>query len=97
LYPNAERKKFDIEYYCTKHAKFVTDLLGDALQGASIESGLSGDTPDSPAPFAAIATMYFNSLESFQQSFGPNADKIMADLPNFTDIEPMVQISEVML
>lgn len=36
-----------------------------------------------------------NSVEEFGQSFGPQAAKIIADLPNFTNIEPVVQINEV--
>jgi hypothetical protein len=36
-------------------------------------------------------------MDSFQNSFGPNAEKIMGDLPNFTNIEPIVQVSEVMI
>jgi hypothetical protein len=36
-------------------------------------------------------------MESFEKSFGPNAEKIMADIPNFTNSEPTIQISEVMI
>ena len=97
LYPNNESNKFDIEYYRTKHVNLVTSLLGDSLKGASIESGLGGGAPNSPAPFVSIANMYFDTIESFQNSFGPNADKIMGDLPNFTNIEPIIQISEVVI
>ena len=75
----------------------VTGLLGDALKGASIESGLGGEAPGSPAPFVAIANMYFNSMEEFGQAFGAVADKIMGDIPNFTNIEGITQISEIML
>jgi len=97
LYPNQEGKNFDMEYYCSKHAMLVTGLLGDALKGASIESGLGGGAPGSPAPFVAIANMYFNSMEEFGQAFGASADKIMGDIPNFTNIEGITQISEVMV
>jgi uncharacterized protein (TIGR02118 family) len=97
MYPNTEGKKFDMDYYSSKHAQFVTGLLGDALKRASIESGLGGGVPGSPAPFVAMGNLYFDSLDSFGNSFGPNADKIMGDLPNFTDIEPVVQIGTVVL
>lgn len=97
LYPNSEGKKFDMDYYCNKHVPFVSGLLGDAVKGATIESGLGGGTPGSPAPFAVMGTLYFNSMQDFEQSFGPNADKIMGDIPNFTDIEPAIQISEVLV
>ena len=97
LYPNQEGKNFDMDYYCSKHAMLVTGLLGDALKGASVESGLGGAAPGSPAPFVAIANMYFNSMEEFGKAFGASADKILEDIPNFTNIEGITQISEVML
>jgi len=38
--------------------------------------------------------MYFESIEAYQNSFGPNAEKIRNDIPNYTNIQPIVQISE---
>ena len=75
----------------------VAGLLGDSVKGATVEKGLGGDAPGSPATYVAMGNLYFDSMDSFQKSFGPNAEKIMADLPNYTDIEPVIQISEVML
>jgi uncharacterized protein (TIGR02118 family) len=73
----------------------VAGLLGDAVKGATIESGLGSVAPGSTAPYAAMGNMYFESMESFQNSFGPNAEAIMADALNYTNAEPTVQISEV--
>ncbi len=97
LYPNEEGKSFDMDYYCTKHVAMVGELLGDAIIGATIEQGLGGAEPGSPASYIAMGNLYFESMESFQNSFGPNAEKIMADLPNYTNIQPVIQISEVMI
>ena len=97
LYPNGEGKSFDMDYYCNKHVPMVAKLLGDSVKSASVEKGLAGAAPGSTAAFAAMGNLYFNSMEEFGNSFGPNADRIMADLPNFTNIEPTVQISEVMI
>lgn len=95
LYPNGENKTFDMDYYCNTHLPMVGKLLGSALKGATVEKGLGGAIPGSPAPFAGMGNMYFDSVEDFGKAFGPNADKIMGDLPNFTNIEPIVQVSEV--
>jgi len=57
--------------------------------------GIAGGSPDQPAPFIVIANLTFKSMETFQQSFGANAEKILADLPNFTNAQPQVQISKV--
>ncbi len=95
LYPNGEGKKFDMDYYSSTHVSMVVGLLGDALKGATIESGVGGGTPGSPAPYAAMGNMYFETLEAFGNAFGPNAEKIMGDVPNFTNIEPVFQVSTV--
>ena len=95
MYPNGEGKTFDMDYYTKTHIPLVSGLLGDAIKGAAIENGLGGGAPDSPAPYLAMGHLYFDTMEDFGNSFGPNADEIMADLPNFTNSEPTIQISEV--
>jgi uncharacterized protein (TIGR02118 family) len=44
-----------------------------------------------------MGNLYFESMKSFQNTFGPNAEAIMADVPNYTNAEPTVQISEVIM
>jgi uncharacterized protein (TIGR02118 family) len=56
---------------------------------------MSGATPGSRPGFVAMGHLYFDSAEAFQTAFGPHAQAIMADVPNYTDIEPTIQISEV--
>ena len=97
LYPNGDGKTFNMEYYSNDHVSLVGKLLGDAVIGATVENGLGGGAPNAPAPFAAIGNLYFNDMEAFENSFGSNAEEIMADLPNFTNIEPIIQISEVVI
>lgn len=97
LYPNGSDKTFDMDYYCNDHVALVTGLLGDALKGASVEKGLSGAAPGSTATYIAMGHMYFNSMEEFGKAFGPNAEKIKGDMPNFTNSHPIIQVSEVMI
>jgi uncharacterized protein (TIGR02118 family) len=96
-YPNGEGATFDMEYYCKTHIPLVTKLMGNKLKGSAVENGLSGATSDSPAPYIAVGKLYFESVEAFESAFGPNAEKIMADTPNYTNIEPTMQIGEVMI
>jgi len=97
LYPNEDGKTFDMDYYCNKHVPMVAALLGDAVIGATVEKGLGGGTPDQAASYTAMGNLYFETMDSFQESFGPNAEKIMGDIPNYTNIEPVIQISEVLI
>ncbi|MDG1477536.1 MAG: EthD family reductase [Vicingaceae bacterium] len=97
LYPNNETGNFDMGYYCNTHIPMVKELLGDALKNATVEKGLGGGAPGSSATYIAMGNMYYNSIEEFQTAFGPHAKQIMGDLPNFTNIEPVIQISEVLI
>lgn len=97
LYPSGDGKTFDMDYYCNKHMPMAEELLGDTVKGVTVEKGLAGSAPDSPAPYAAVGNLYFDSIEVFQTAFGPHMDTLMADLPNYTNIEPIVLISEVMI
>ena len=97
FYPNEEGKKFDMAYYLSKHGAILKEKLGDALKGLAVEQGLGGAKPGSPPTYIVMGHMYFDSVEAFQTAFGPHAASIMGDIPNFTDIQPTTQISEVKL
>ena len=97
LYPKTEASTFDLGYYLEKHVPMVRAKLGSACKGAAVEQGLAGAAPGSPPTYAVMGHLYFDSVESFQASFGPHADVIMADIPNYTTVEPTIQLSEVRL
>jgi uncharacterized protein (TIGR02118 family) len=97
LYPNHKGTRFDIEYYCNRHIPMVQRLTGAALKGVSVEHGVCGEEPGSPPPYVALGHLLFDSVEAFQASFGPHAQEIMADIPKYTNAEPIIQISEVKL
>lgn len=95
LYPNGNGKTFDMDYYCSKHMPMAKSLLGKALKNATVDKGLAGGIPDSPASYAAMTSLYFDSIETFQTAFAPHSATFAADVINFTNIEPTIEISEV--
>ena len=95
LYPNNEGSKFDMSYYCNSHIPMVQEKLGKACKGVAVEQGVSGAAPGSRPAFIAMGHLYFDSVAEFQSAFGPYAGAIMADIPNYTDIQPTIQISDV--
>jgi uncharacterized protein (TIGR02118 family) len=97
LYPNSEEITFDMDYYKNNHLPMAGELLGKAVIGLTLEKGLGGGAPDSKPTYFVMTNLYFESVESFQNAFGPNAEKIMGDIPNFTNSEPVIQISKVLL
>jgi len=97
FYPNEEGRHFDMDYYCNKHMPMVKEKLGSAVIAASVEKGLASGQPEVPATYVAIGHLQFDSLEAFQTCWAPNVESFAADVPNYTDIKPTVQISEVMM
>lgn len=92
LYPTKNGWTFDFEYYMKKHVPWVSRLVGKPID---VRRGLSSPT-GATAPFVCIATIHVNSLNEFQPIFAKHGAEIMADIPNYTNIEPMVQFDEVL-
>ena len=97
MYPNALDANFDIEYYYNTHMPLVEEVLGDALKSGTVDYGVAGGAPGEMAPFIAMGHLIFDSVDSFQNAFEPHAEKLMADIPNYTNIQPQFQISEIKL
>lgn len=95
MYPYAEGKTFNMEYYETKHMPMVAGYLGSNLVKYTIEKGLSSGIPSQPLPFMAIGTFYVKSLSEYQAAIAPNRDAIRADFVNYTNVAPVILVSEV--
>ena len=94
-YPADGGSKFDHDYYRTHHMPLIQERLGDACLRYEIEKGLAGGEPGSAPKFVAACHIYSPTLRTFQEAFGPHRAEIVADLANYTDIAPIVQLSEV--
>lgn len=95
LYPNSESARFDIDYYRDRHMPLVRERLGNACKRTAIEHGLAGGAPGEAPIYAAMGHLYFDSLSDFETAFPPHAGELMGDIPNFTNTQPTVQISQV--
>jgi len=95
MYPFAEGKTFNMDYYETKHMPMVAGFLGANLVKYTIEKGVASGIPNQPLPYAAIGTFYVKSLEEYQSAIAPNRDAIRADFANYTDVAPVILVSEV--
>ena len=97
LYPNTPGARFDHAYYRDKHMPLLKARMGDTCLSYTIDKGLAGGAPGSPAPFVGMCHFFCDTMESFQRCFGPHAAEIMNDIPNYTDLQPTIQISEVVV
>jgi uncharacterized protein (TIGR02118 family) len=97
MYPNTAGMRFNHDYYRDTHMPLVKAKMGAHCKSYTVDRGLAGGTPGTPPTYIAMCHIYCDSVESFLAGFGPHAKEIMADVPNYTDAQPVVQISEVVV
>ena len=95
LYPAAEGARFDMDYYLASHMPLVESKMTGVIKGWTVDQGLNAGAPGTPPPFEVMTHMTFDDFDAFAAAFGEHAGEIMTDIPNFTDISPQIQVSEV--
>jgi uncharacterized protein (TIGR02118 family) len=73
----------------------ITKALGSNLKGMEFSVGIAGRNPGELAPYFAVVDLKFDSVASFQSSFGLHAEAFAADVPNYTNTQGELQISEI--
>ena len=99
LYPNNKGDRFDMRYYVDTHMPLSIGLLSahSGFKGVSVERGIGGAIPGTDAAYIAMCHFLFDSAEDFMAAFTPHAAVLQGDMPNYTDIEPVIQINEVLI
>ncbi|MBV9504134.1 MAG: EthD family reductase [Acidobacteriia bacterium] len=97
LYPAGEGHTFDMDYYLKTHIPLFQERMGAAMREVTVERGVAGGAPGSHPPYVAVVRGSFESVESFANAFAPHASEIQGDVPNYTNIQPIIQISEVLI
>lgn len=95
LYPNGEGKTFDMDYYENKHMPMVAGFLGKNLKFYEIDKGIAGRAPNDKAPYLAVGYFYVKDVAEYNKAIGQNREAVISDIKNYTNIQPIIQISEV--
>jgi len=95
LYPGGEDKTFDMDYYEKKHMPMVAGFLGSNLKFYEIDKGIGGRTPNDKAPFMAVGYFYISDVAEYNKAIAQNREAIINDFKNYTNVQPVIQISEI--
>jgi uncharacterized protein (TIGR02118 family) len=98
LYPQRAGARFDFEYYVGNHMPMSIGRLSahPGFRGVSVERGVAG-VPGTQTVYAAMCHFLFASLADFLAAFEPHAALLQGDMANYTDIQPLIQVSEVLI
>jgi uncharacterized protein (TIGR02118 family) len=97
MYPNTPGSRFDHEYYRDRHMPLVKSRMGDYCRSYTVDKGVGGGVPGAPPAYVAMGHLLCDSVTAFQTGFGPHSREILTDIPNYTDLTPVIQISEVVV
>jgi uncharacterized protein (TIGR02118 family) len=75
----------------------VKARLGSACDYYTVDKGVAGGAPGSPPAFAAMCAFVCDSLEAYQAASKEHRAEIRGDIANYTDIAPVIQVSEVVV
>ena len=96
-YSAGQGRTFNMDYYLKADVPLFQKRMGAAMKTIRVSRGIDGSTPSSPAAFVAMVHATFDSAEVFATTFAPHAAELQGDALNYTNIQPVVQISEVMM
>jgi uncharacterized protein (TIGR02118 family) len=86
FYPAGDGTTFDHDYYKNTHVPMCTKAWNVK---AEIDKGATG-------PYTAAVHFFFDSQATVDAAMaGPEIGAIMADITNYTNAQPVLQVSEV--
>jgi uncharacterized protein (TIGR02118 family) len=94
LYPNTPGSRFDLDYYLQTHMPMSKRLLGEACKGIQLEQGVMGGVPGAAATYRVNCHLLFESIDAFLDVWSKVGDQLGGDIPNYTDVQPVIQFSE---
>jgi uncharacterized protein (TIGR02118 family) len=96
LYPGGPDATFDEAYYLKTHIPLLKERWhAMGLEDVRLVKGI-GIPDGGPPPYRVMALLSFRSLQDFQKAAGAHGPEIFADIPKFTNVQPVVQINEML-
>ncbi|MDA1188110.1 MAG: EthD family reductase [Chloroflexi bacterium] len=98
FYRNQPGARFDHAYYAGKHADMVHRLLKPmGLIKFEVHEGTMEYEPGSKPQYITVASVAFETEEALRKAFDTHKNELLGDVPNFTNLEPELQLCKVLL
>lgn len=50
--------------------------------------------PNTPAPYSTVCLLYMKDSDGFKKGLGATGEKLLGDIPNFTNTQPILMIGD---
>ena len=95
LYKNMPDSEFDFDYYVNTHMPLAKKRLADFGMGDfEVERGIEAADGEA-APYICVMHAELATIDGFRRGFEKHGEELSADVPNYTNITPEIQISEI--
>lgn len=94
LYPYEEGARWDADYYRDNHITLIMDLY-DTGAIRRIEARKADPLPEGYPPFLGTVNIYIENQVFFDAINAREAETLLADLPNFSSVLPVVISTEI--
>lgn len=91
VYPRQEGASFDFDYYLAHHAPLAARFLGENFIRYEVRKGLAPD-----CAFVCTVNYWIHSIAAFEATMASHGAEILGDTPNFTNLQPVLQVEEVL-
>jgi uncharacterized protein (TIGR02118 family) len=96
MYPATPGSRFDWDYYLGPHRELSSRLLTPrGLVRTEIDRGIGSFPPGAAAPYHAVGHLFFESQAALASALLATAAELIADQQKYTDVAPVLQVSEV--
>jgi len=75
--------------------RVVILFKGLSLTRIDVEEGVANAFPGRPVPFASISYFTSEKPEDFQAGMAARSGEVIGDMPNYTDVQSLIQINRV--
>jgi hypothetical protein len=97
LYPNTAGCKFDMEYYLTRcTCRWCSRSSAQPASAWRSKKASPAARPGRLRPMS-LWVISISTRPMPLTAFAPHAQSILADIPNYTNTQPTIQVSEVRL
>jgi len=96
LYPAKDNEGFDFEFYKTRHAPLIKDIMGDSCHKIELRRGTDIQTGVAPT-YVATITIWVSDWAKYEERVAKRQQEMIDELPHFTKQMPVVQIDEIEL
>lgn len=87
MYPAGDGATFDMDYYKSTHMPLVQRVMPGVIR-TECDQAIDG-------PNIAVGHLYFESMEAMNAAMAAGAGEAMADIPNFTNTQAAIQVSQM--